>query len=114
LLSFLSKNDFGLLEPHLEEVTLGLRKYLEWPNKPIQAVYFPASGFASVVGIQPSGKRVEVGFIGREGMTGLPIVLGDDRSSNATYIQVPGTGQCIAPAGCARRPTSARRFATRC
>jgi CRP-like cAMP-binding protein len=98
LLSLLSKDDFSLLEPHLEPVVLGLRKYLEWPNKPIETVYFPASGFASVVAIQPSGKRLEVGFIGREGMTGLPIVLGGDRSSNATYVQVPGAGHCVDPA----------------
>ena len=35
-------------------------------------------------------------MIGREGMTGLPIVLGDDRSPYATYIQLAGTGKCVA------------------
>ena len=35
-------------------------------------------------------------MIGREGMTGLPIVLGNHRSPHATYIQAPGTGKCIA------------------
>jgi hypothetical protein len=41
LLAFLSTDDFGLLEPHLESVTLGLRKNLERPNRRIDAVYFP-------------------------------------------------------------------------
>ena len=36
-----------------------------------------------------------MGLIGREGMTGLPIVLGDHRSPHATYIQAPGMGKCI-------------------
>jgi CRP-like cAMP-binding protein len=98
LLSILSKDDFALLEPHLEPVTLGLRKYLEWPNRRITAVYFPEGGFASVVAIQSSGKRVEVGLIGREGMTGLPVVLGDHRSPNATYMQMSGTGKCMSAA----------------
>ena len=62
-----------------------LRKYLERPNRRIEAL-FPGEGFASVVAIQPSGKQVEVGLIGREGRTGLPIVLGDNRSPHATYI----------------------------
>ena len=62
-----------------------LPKYLERPNRRIEAL-FPGEGFASVVAIQPSGKQVEVGLIGREGRTGLPIVLGDNRSPHATYI----------------------------
>ena len=95
LLESLSTGDFDLLEPHLEPVILGLRKHLERPNKRIDAVYFPEGGFASVVAVQPNGKQVEVGLIGREGMTGLPIVLGDHRSPHATYIQAPGMGKCI-------------------
>ena len=95
LLSSLSTSDFDLLAPHLEAVTLGLRKMLERPNKRIEAVYFPESGFASVVAIQRSGKQVEVGLIGCEGMTGLPIVLGNHRSPHATYIQAAGMGHCL-------------------
>jgi hypothetical protein len=34
-------------------------------------------------------------LIGREGMMGLPIVLGNHRSPHATYIQVPGKGRLI-------------------
>jgi CRP-like cAMP-binding protein len=95
LLASLSTNEFDLLEPHLESVTLGLRKNLEKPNRRIDAVYFPEAGFASVVAVQSKGKQVEVGLIGREGMTGLPIVLGNHRSPHATYIQEPGMGKCI-------------------
>jgi CRP-like cAMP-binding protein len=74
------------------------------PNRRIDAVYFPEEGFASVVAVQSNGKQVEVGLIGREGMTGLPIVLGNHRSPHATYIQVPGRGQCI-PAAELRKAT---------
>jgi len=94
LLASLSTKDFGLLEPSLTSVNLGIRKYLERPNKRIEAVYFPDSGFASVVAVQ-RGKEVEIGLIGREGMTGLPIVLGNHQSPHATYIQAAGNGQCI-------------------
>jgi CRP-like cAMP-binding protein len=95
LLSSLADSDFALLEPHLELVTLGLRKSLEKPNRRIDAVYFPEGGFASVVAIQSNGKEVEVGLIGREGMTGLPIVFGNHRSPHATYVQAPGKGTCM-------------------
>jgi CRP-like cAMP-binding protein len=95
LLASLKTDDFDLLEPHLESVTLAVRKHLEKPNQRIDAVYFPESGFASVVAIQSSSKQVEVGLIGREGMTGLPIVLGNHRSPHSTYIQAAGEGKCI-------------------
>jgi hypothetical protein len=70
LLASLSKNDFKLLEPHLESVPLGLRQHLEKPNKRIAAAYFPESGFASVVAVQ-RGKQVEVGLIGLGGHDGV-------------------------------------------
>ncbi len=94
LLASLLTKDFGLLVPSLTPVNLGIRRYLERPNTRIDAVYFPESGFASVVAVQ-RGKEVEIGLIGREGMTGLPIVLGNHRSPHATYIQAAGNGQCI-------------------
>jgi hypothetical protein len=40
-------------------------------------------------------QQIEVGFIAREGMTGVNVVLGDSRSPRATYIQSAGTGMCI-------------------
>ena len=95
LLLSLSSPDFDLLAPHLEAVSLGLRKMLEKPDKRIENVYFPETGFASVVAIQRGGKEVEVGLIGREGMTGLPIVLGNHRSPHATYMQASGKGHSI-------------------
>jgi hypothetical protein len=88
LLASLSKSDFALLAPHLEPVALELRKALERPNRRIDAAYFPESGFASVVAIQPGGKQIEIGLIGREGMSGLPIVLGDHRTPQPGTVRV--------------------------
>jgi CRP-like cAMP-binding protein len=95
LLASLSTRDLGLLKPNLRPLILRLRQHLEQPNKRIDAIYFPHSGFASVVAIQSAKKQVEVGLIGREGMSGLSVVLGNHRSPHATYIQAAGDGQCI-------------------
>jgi CRP-like cAMP-binding protein len=92
ILSRLSGRDLGLLEPHLEAVDLPVRKTLEARKKRIDHVYFIESGFASVVANGSSKPSIEVGIIGREGMTGLAIILGSDRAQHATYIQVAGTG----------------------
>ena len=95
ILAALSPEDFALIEPHLEPVTLELRQVLEPANKPIKHNYFLSRGLASVIAIGKNGNRLEVGLIGREGMTGLPVVTGNDRSPNETFIQVQGNGSRI-------------------
>src|SRR5437868_4973387 len=98
ILSRLSRQDLALLEPHLEAVDLPVRKPLEARRKRIDQVYFIESGFASVVANGTSKPSIEVGIIGREGMTGLAIILGSDRAQHATYIQVAGKGLRISAA----------------
>jgi CRP-like cAMP-binding protein len=93
ILSRLSRSDLALIQPYLEPVDLPLRKILEKANKRITAVYFPESGFASVV--VNTGKPIEVGLIGYEGMTGLSLVFGHDRNDNETYMQAAGHGHCM-------------------
>jgi CRP-like cAMP-binding protein len=97
LLSRLSPEEFGLLQPYLEAVDLPVRKQLESRNKPIEAVYFLEHGFASVVA-NGTGRSIEVGIIGPEGMTGLSVIMGTDRSPHETYMQVGGDGQRLSSA----------------
>ena len=54
------------------------------------------AGIASVVAVQPDETRIEIGLIGREGMTGTAVALGGDQSPHSTYMQVAGEGQQIA------------------
>jgi CRP-like cAMP-binding protein len=91
ILSRLSRQDFRLLESHLVDVDLPLRKPLVVRNKRIDDVYFIEAGIASVVA-NGAGKQIEIGLIGQEGMTGLGIVMGNDRSPHDTYMQVAGRG----------------------
>jgi CRP-like cAMP-binding protein len=97
ILSRLSRDDFALLEPHLEAVDLPVRKRLEAPRRRIDQVYFMESGFASVVA-NGKGASIEIGIIGREGMTGLPLLLGHDRAQHETFMQLAGTGLRISAA----------------
>jgi CRP-like cAMP-binding protein len=98
LLSALSHKDFALLERHLEMVDLPARKVLERRQRKIAGIYFPESGFASVVVNGTSGQAIEVGLIGREGMTGLAVVLDADRPRYDTFVQAAGTGLCLTAA----------------
>lgn len=98
LLASLPRSDFAALEPHFEELDLPLRHVVEVANKPIKHVYFPTSGIISVVATGPKDHKIEVGIIGYEGMSGISVVLGDDRSPNETFVQVAGAGVRIAVA----------------
>jgi len=95
LLQALSSSDIELLAPHLLTVVLRVPRDLEMPNRCIRDVYFPDTGVASVVALNPDGRRVEVGVIGPEGMSGTAVILGTERSPNSTYIQIAGRGMSI-------------------
>ena len=98
ILSRLSRPDFALLEPHLQPVDLPLKKSLETRKRRIDHIYFIESGFASVVANGTNKPSIEVGLIGREGFTGLAVVLGADRAAHDTYMQAAGTGLRIGAA----------------
>ena len=93
LLTALSSDDLTSLQPDLQPLPLEKGKTLESANKKIENVYFPERGFASVVGGSGKASReVEVGIIGYEGMTGLPVIFGNHRSPLLTFIQGEGDG----------------------
>jgi CRP-like cAMP-binding protein len=91
LLSLLSDHDYEQLRPHLSHVVLDYRKSLYEASRPIEQVYFPVDGVASLVITTAEGASAEVGTIGNEGIVGLPVVLGDRDAPSSVYVQVPGT-----------------------
>jgi CRP-like cAMP-binding protein len=91
ILSLLSDDDYERLRPHISPVTFDYRKSLYEALRPIEQVYFPIDGVASLVITTADGAGAEVGTIGNEGLVGLPIVLGDREAPSSVYVQVPGT-----------------------
>lgn len=96
LLAALPPKELDLLSRGFEPVELPRRRQLELPGRKIDHVYFMESGITSIVAHRNTGTQVEVGIIGREGMTGLAIVLANDRFPYSSYIQVEGSAQRIA------------------
>lgn len=95
LLARLSPDDLELLGP-LAAVDLPLRTQLERPNRRIDSVYFIERGIASVVANGSSKGTIEVGLIGREGVTGLAVIMAADQSPYDTYMQTAGSGLRLA------------------
>ena len=55
---------------------------------PIEYVYFPRTGMMSTVVVMVDGDSAEVAAIGREGMIGVAVALGADRSAEEVFCQL--------------------------
>ena len=96
ILRMVGQTDWELIGPHLEAVALEAREVIETPEKPINHIYFPNTGMVSVVAVNSDDHRMEVGVIGYEGFTGVPLVMGDTRAQHSAYMQIGGNGHRIA------------------
>jgi CRP-like cAMP-binding protein len=92
VLASLPPPDAQRLAAHLSPVTLKAKRSLHEPGEEIETLYFLEDAVASVVITMENGSTVEVGLIGREGVVGLPAVMGNGLASNRTFIQLPGHG----------------------
>jgi len=92
VLASLPPLDIRRLSAHLVPVTFKSKRSLHEPGERIDTVYFLEDAIASVVITMENGNTVEVGVIGRDGVVGLPAVMGSGRAVNRTFIQLPGHG----------------------
>jgi len=90
LLALANRDEMAELEPHLERISLEVGDPLIDPNEPIRYIWFPETALASLVIVLEDGTTVESGAVGREGMVGIPILLGTDRTPMQTVTQVGG------------------------
>lgn len=87
----------GLEEPFAQRILmegelldLALRQQIYEPEQPIRDVYFPLDCVLSIVTRMRDGHQIEVGTIGREGMSAFPLLLGASSTANDCYCQVRG------------------------
>jgi CRP-like cAMP-binding protein len=87
----------GLNEAAASEVIhAGRLIHIETPRQiydagsPIEEVYFPIDAVLSVVTQMRDGGSIEVGTVGREGVSAIPLLLGSTVSANESYCQVRG------------------------
>ena len=92
LLASLSDEDLAILVPDLEAVDLPLRMTLARANRRIEHAYFIGAGVASTVSKIGHEAPIEIGITGCEGIVGISLLLGTDRTPNETMIQIAGDG----------------------
>ena len=92
LLRSLPPEDFARLLPHLKTIPVEARHVFHKYGEPLEYVYFPNGGVASVTALLGDGTMVETATVGVEGVVGLeaflsarPVAVGE------TMMQVPDT-----------------------
>jgi CRP-like cAMP-binding protein len=95
LLQSIPDEEFKTLRPWLEPVELPRHLILNEPGERIAFAYFINDGMVSLVVVAQDGRSVEVGIVGREGMVGVPIVVGLKRGSFRAIVQIAGAGLAI-------------------
>lgn len=90
ILAALSRDEYERLLPLLEFVSLPLGETLYKSGDIIEHVYFPSDGLVSLLTHMNDGATIEVGLIGRDGMVGIPVLLGDDIAFEEAVVQIAG------------------------
>ena len=90
ILSAAPREEYERLLPRMEYVELRRGEVLHEAGEQISHIYFPYTGTISITVQMQDGEGPEVGVVGREGMLGLPLVLGTDTAPLRAIAQVPG------------------------
>ena len=98
LLAALPRTTYRRLLAGLEPVTLTFGEVLYEPGETIRHVYFPGASLVSLLTLADGHLALEVGLIGREGMVGMPLVMGHNVSPVRALVQGTGTAMRMAAA----------------
>jgi len=91
LLNALLNSEYKHLSPRLQSVDLELGEIIYQADQRIDYVYFPETAVVAMIDTVDSGRTVEVGIIGREGMVGINIFLGCLVTPDRAIVQMAGS-----------------------
>ena len=93
LLAALPKAELEHLIPHLELIQLSLGDSLWEAGRPLPAyAYFPTSAIISLHHILENGLSSASASVGREGMLGIPLLMGSEIAPSWATVHIAGFG----------------------
>jgi CRP-like cAMP-binding protein len=92
ILTRMPEDQFKAMSRFLVPVDMPVNMQLTVPSAPIEYVYFPVAGLISVDALTERGESVEIGVIGREGLSGVYGLLGHSQGAHSVIMQGPGAG----------------------
>jgi CRP-like cAMP-binding protein len=90
VLGALPEMELAAVKPHLRPVALQAGEILYRPNEAVTRVYFPINAVLSLLALMQDGTTVEIGTLGREGLSGAPLLLGGKSSPSQLICQIAG------------------------
>lgn len=95
LLALLTREGRQRLLPRMRLVSLEAKQVIYEAHSGIRTIYFPLGAAASELSTMTDGTTIEVATIGKEGMLGVPLVLGGDTTLLRMIAQIPGPALAI-------------------
>lgn len=92
ILAALPPDQFEAAAADLEPVTLAVNTVLYEVGVPLTHVYFPCTGFVSLMAPLKRDRWVEVAAAGRPGMVGICVLLGNDSANHRALALAEGEG----------------------
>jgi hypothetical protein len=90
LLAVLPKKEYQRLLPDLEPVTLTFGDILFETGDRLRHVYFPDNSIISLLSAVDNRAHLEVGMVGNDGMAGLSVFMGVNKSRSRGLVQGAG------------------------
>jgi CRP-like cAMP-binding protein len=94
LLQSLHEEDWALLKPKLDWVSLAYAQMLEERGRNVSHIYFPIQGAVSIM-TGPQGQEMEVALVGREGAIGVTALVGSTLPVGRAMVLFPGRALCM-------------------
>ena len=90
ILAVLPANEYALLHPQLEWMTMKPGTVLIEAGKPLPYVYFPVDCIVSLMYQAVDGSSTEVGLVGMDGIVGVPLFMGGQTTPSTAIVQSEG------------------------
>ena len=90
LLGALPVLDWSRLRPHLHPIEASAGTLLCEPDTPLCYAYFPTTSIVSMQQVTVDGASTEVASVGREGVFGITLLMGDPTTGSRAVVQSGG------------------------
>ena len=87
LLAALPREDLEVLRPQMRLVDMPIAHALSQPGEPLAHTYFPVEGMVALLYVSPAGDSTELAVVGREGLVGVSLVMGNGITPNLALAQ---------------------------
>jgi len=95
LLAVLPPDEFAFIQPHLKAVSFEPGTMLARAGDTLRTCFFANSGMVSLLCVTEQGRSVETGFVGFEGMIGVPVILGKNEMPYDALVQANTDGFAV-------------------